>query len=111
MDENTVSTPVEAVPATPVITPAEVPVTNDGNITTGTITAIATAQVTAKQSRWKSAILWAAIIAQVIAILQLTGAFKAIGLDAGYVGNVTATVLQLLVIIGVVNNPSDPTAI
>jgi uncharacterized membrane protein len=64
-----------------------------------------------KQSRWKSAILWSAIVAQLIALLQLTGAFKAMGLDAGYVGNVCATVLQLLVIIGVINNPSDPTAL
>jgi uncharacterized membrane protein len=60
------------------------------------------------QSRWKSAILWSAIVAQLIALLQLTGAFKAMGLDAGYIGNVCATILQLLVIIGVINNPSDP---
>jgi uncharacterized membrane protein len=59
------------------------------------------------QSRWKSAILWSAIVAQLIALLQLTGVFAKMGLDAGYVGNVCATVLQLLVIIGIVNNPSD----
>jgi len=59
------------------------------------------------QSRWKSAILWSAIAAQLIALLQLTGVFAKMGLDAGYIGNVCATVLQLLVIIGVVNNPSD----
>jgi uncharacterized membrane protein len=88
MDENIVVTPV-TVPAATSVAPA----------------------APAKQSRWKSAILWSAIIAQVIAILQLTGAFKAIGLDAGYVGNITATVLQLLVIIGVVNNPENPTSI
>ena len=107
MDENLV-TPVEAVPATPVITPAEV--ASAATPVEVTVTP-ATTPVAAKQSRWKSAILWAAIIAQLIAILQLTGAFKAIGLDAGYVGNIAATVLQLLVIIGVVNNPSDPTSI
>jgi uncharacterized membrane protein len=66
-----------------------------------------TPKVVETQSRWKSAILWSAIVAQLIALLQLTGAFKAMGLDAGYIGNVCATVLQLLVIIGVINNPSD----
>ena len=91
MDE-ILSTPVEA-PATPVYLPL--------------VATPVTVPVAAKQSRWKSAILWTAIVAQVIAILQLIGAFKAIGLDAGYVGNVTATVLQLLVILGVLNNPSD----
>jgi len=80
-------------------------------VVTPTTAPVAAASTPAKQSRWKSAVLWTAIVAQVIAILQLTGAFKAIGLDAGYVGNVTATVLQLLVIIGVVNNPTDPTSL
>jgi len=60
-----------------------------------------------KQSRWKSAVLWAAIAAQVIAFLQLTGVFAKLGLDAGYVGNVAASVLQLLVILGIINNPTD----
>lgn len=59
------------------------------------------------QNRWKSKVLWAAIIAQVIAILQLTGAFTALGIDSGLFGDVAAAVLQLLVIIGVVNNPSN----
>lgn len=64
-----------------------------------------------KQSRWKSKVLWASIVAQVIAILQLTGAFKALGLDAGYVGNIVASVLQLLVIVGVLNDPTTSDSI
>jgi uncharacterized membrane protein len=59
------------------------------------------------QSRWKSKLLWAAIIAQVIALLELTGAIKAMGLDAGVVGDVLAGVLQLFVIVGVVNDPTN----
>jgi uncharacterized membrane protein len=59
-----------------------------------------------KQSRWQSKVLWASIVAQVIAILQLTGAFKAMGLDAGYIGNVVAAILQLLVLVGVLNDPT-----
>jgi len=59
-----------------------------------------------KQNRFKSKVLWASIVAQVIVILQLTGAFKAMGLDLGVVNNVIASVLQLLVLIGVLNDPT-----
>lgn len=59
------------------------------------------------QNRFKSKVLWVAIAAQVIALLELTGAFKAVGLDAGLVGDVVAGVLQLLVLFGVLNNPTD----
>jgi len=66
-----------------------------------------TLKVVETQSRWKSSILWASIIAQVLVILQLTGAFAKIGLDAGFIGNVVAAVLQLLVTVGVLNNPTS----
>ena len=59
------------------------------------------------QSRWSSKYLWIAIAAQVISLMQLTGAFEAIGIDAGLVGNVVAGVLQLLVIMGILNSPTD----
>lgn len=59
------------------------------------------------QSRWQSKVLWAAIIAQVIAIGQLTGIWQQIGIDAGKLGDVLAAILQLLVIVGVINNPTD----
>jgi uncharacterized membrane protein len=60
-----------------------------------------------EQSRWKSKVLWAAIAAQLIALGQMTGLWAAIGLDTGLIGDVVAAVLQLLVIIGVINNPTD----
>jgi|GEM_PF-1160617 len=66
-----------------------------------------TLKVVETQSRWKSSILWASIIAQVLVILQLTGVFAKIGLDAGFIGNVVAAVLQLLVTVGVLNNPTS----
>jgi uncharacterized membrane protein len=59
------------------------------------------------QSRWKSKVLWVALIAQVIALGQFTGLFASIGLDAGIVGNVFASILEIAVIIGIVNNPSS----
>lgn len=60
------------------------------------------------QNRFKSKVLWAAVIAQVVSLMQLTGAFQALGLDAGVIGNVAAGVLQLLVLLGVLNSPTDP---
>jgi uncharacterized membrane protein len=60
-----------------------------------------------KQSRWKSKVLWAAIAAQVIAILAFTGVLKLIGVSEDWVNTVIGGVLQLLVLLGVINNPTD----
>jgi uncharacterized membrane protein len=59
------------------------------------------------QNRFKSKVLWAAIAAQIIALLQITGIFREIGIDAGLVGDVVAGFLQLLVLVGILNNPTD----
>jgi len=59
-----------------------------------------------KQSRWTSKVLLAAIVAQVVSILLMTNAISVA--DAVYINNIVAAVLQLLVILGVVNNPTDP---
>jgi len=63
------------------------------------------------QSRWKSKVLWAAIAAQIIALGQLTGLWAAIGIDAGLLGNIVAGVLQLGVIVGIVNDPTNSAGI
>lgn len=55
------------------------------------------------QSRWTSWYLWAAIVAQILTIIQLSG----LGIDIVWLGNLIAGVLQLLVILGILNNPSD----
>jgi len=60
-----------------------------------------------KQNRLKSKVLWFAITGQLIALMQMTGLFAKMGIDAGLVGDVVAGVLQLLVLFGVLNNPSD----
>jgi len=64
-----------------------------------------------KQSRWKSYVLWSAIVAQAISLGQLTGLWTKLGIDTGTIGNVIAGVLQLLVIFGVINNPTDPASV
>ncbi len=62
---------------------------------------------TKKIDRFKSPVLWEAIVAQVLSILLLTGV-----IDVGqseWITSVAAGVLQLLVLLGVVNNPTDKT--
>ena len=59
------------------------------------------------QNRFQSKVLWAAIVAQIIALGQLTGLFEQLGIDAGMIGDVAAGILQLLVLFGVLNNPTD----
>lgn len=66
-----------------------------------------TASTAITQSRWKSKVLWASIAAQVISIGQLTGLWAKLGVDAGLIGNIVAGVLQLAVIVGVVNDPTN----
>ena len=62
------------------------------------------------QNRFKSWALWTAIVAQVLSLAQLTGVFAALGLDMGAVGDFIAGVLQILVLLGVLNNPENPSA-
>jgi uncharacterized membrane protein len=64
-----------------------------------------------QQNRLKSKLLWAAVIAQVIALGQLTGVWAKLGIDAGTAGDVAAGILQLFVIAGIVNDPTNSTGI
>jgi uncharacterized membrane protein len=59
-----------------------------------------------KQNRFKSKVMWAAAVGQIIALLQLTGAFVKMGIDAGTAGNIAAGIIQLFVIFGVLNDPT-----
>lgn len=59
------------------------------------------------QSRWKSKYMWAALISQIVAILEFAGFWKSIGVDFGWVNTLVAMVLQLLVTIGILNSSTD----
>ena len=59
------------------------------------------------QNRLKSKAVWVAILAQVMAILLALGVVDA-GLSDSINAVITA-VLQLLVVFGVLNNPTNPT--
>jgi uncharacterized membrane protein len=60
-----------------------------------------------KQNRLRSFVVWTAIAAELLSLGQLTGLFAKWGLDAGVAGNIVAGLLQLLVIGGILNNPTD----
>lgn len=60
-----------------------------------------------KQSRWRSKVLWAAILAQIVSILMMIGV---VDVGAGEViNNVGGGILQLLALFGIINNPTDKT--
>lgn len=63
------------------------------------------------QNRWKSWALWAAIAAQVVALLAFTGVLKLIGISEDWLNTVIGSVLQLLVLFGVINNPTSKTTL
>jgi uncharacterized membrane protein len=64
-----------------------------------------------EQSRWKSKILWVAVIAQVVIILDAIGFWGMIGIDRSVALTVVEAGLGLLVLFGVVNNPTNATGI
>lgn len=61
----------------------------------------------ATQSRWRSKVLWVAVIAQVYLIASSTGLWEAIGIDQTVFKTVIDAILQLLVIGGILNSPTD----
>jgi len=60
-----------------------------------------------KQSRWRSKVLWVAIAAQVVALLAFFGVLEMIGITEEWLNNTIGGVLQILVLLGVLNNPTD----
>jgi len=64
-------------------------------------------ETTATQPKWKSKVLWGAIIAQILSIIELSGLAKKWGLDLGTIGTVVASILQLLVLFGIINDSSN----
>jgi len=61
-----------------------------------------------EQNRLRSWVVWTSIVAQIISLGQITGLWASLGVDAGMIGDVAAGVLQMLVIFGILNNPTKP---
>jgi uncharacterized membrane protein len=60
-----------------------------------------------KQNRFRSPVFYAAVAAQIISLGQITGIWAKYGIDTGLIGDVVAGVLQLFVLFGILNNPTD----
>ena len=57
------------------------------------------------QNRWKSKVVWVSVVAQLVSMLIVLGV---IDMGMGEAGNtVAAAVCELLVLFGVLNNPTD----
>ena len=63
------------------------------------------------QSRFKSKVFWAALVAQIISIIGYLGLFEAWNIMPDQVEIIVASVLQLLVLFGILNNPTNPAAL
>lgn len=59
------------------------------------------------QSRWKSAVMWGAIISQIISIIGLLGLWNTIGMSSDTFQGVATAVLSILTLFGVLNNPTS----
>ncbi len=59
------------------------------------------------QSRWKSKVVWASILATVLTLLGNLGLYEAIGVTQEPLQHVVDAILALLVAFGVLNNPTD----
>jgi phi LC3 family holin len=57
------------------------------------------------QDRLKSPVVWLAILAQVVIVLQITGVLTIS--DIEILNGVVTSVIQILVLIGILNNPTD----
>lgn len=57
------------------------------------------------QNRWKSKVVWVSVIAQLVSMLIVLGVID-IGMGEA-VNTVAASVCELLVLFGVLNNPTD----
>ena len=62
-----------------------------------------------KQSRFRSPVFWGAVVAQIISIGQISGLWAKYGVDIGVVGDVVAGILQLGVLFGLLNDPTNKT--
>lgn len=61
-----------------------------------------------KQNRLKSKVFWVALVAQIISIIGYLGLFEKWGIMPEQVETMVASVLQLLVLFGILNNPTNP---
>lgn len=57
------------------------------------------------KNRLKSKVVWMSVLAQAIIILQITGVLSITQIEA--INVVATSILQILVLFGILNNPTD----
>ena len=63
--------------------------------------------ITTKQSRWRSPVVWTAIFAVLAFILGNWGLYDVIGITEAGLAQLFNLVLAALISIGILNNPTD----
>lgn len=58
-----------------------------------------------EQSRWKSPVFWTSLVGQVVSLMLMTNVIAIA--DAELVNAVVAGILQILVTVGLLNNPTS----
>ncbi len=59
------------------------------------------------QSRWKSKVVWASILATALTLLGNLGLYEALGIEKEPLQHIIDAALTMLVAFGVLNNPTD----
>lgn len=59
------------------------------------------------QNRLKSPVFWGSLVAQLISLLAFLGVFEKLGIVPADIEQIVAMALQMLVLFGVLNNPTN----
>ncbi len=60
-----------------------------------------------EQNRMKSPVFWASLTAQLVSLMAFLGVFVRLGVASEVVEQTVAMLLQMLVVFGVLNNPTN----
>lgn len=59
------------------------------------------------QNRFKSPVVWSAIVALILFILKNYGLLKSVGLDENSYNEFANLIFAILTVLGILNNPTD----
>ena len=60
-----------------------------------------------KQNRFKSIVVWTSVASLLLLILNTAGVFDILGMDQTAVKVIIDSILTILVLLGILNNPND----
>jgi uncharacterized membrane protein len=61
----------------------------------------------AKQKRYRSKVVWVSVVSLILLILNTAGVFDKIGMSETSVKIIADSILSILVLFGVLNNPTE----